>query len=298
MTSSKNLYHIGISGWRYEPWRKVFYPKKLAQDRELWYASRQVNSIEINGSFYALQRPTSYQAWYEQTPDNFVFSVKANRYITHIRRLRDIKSPIANFFGSGLLHLKEKLGPILWQFPPNFVCDLEVFERFLKLLPRTHSEAVRSMRNADRVKPSFPIEAKKSKQVIRHAVEIRHYSFENPEFIELLRKHNVALVFADTAGRWPYIEDVTADFVYLRLHGEEEIYTSGYGDASLDFWSERINKWSHGSEPDNAMSITDERPPQRSSRPVFCYFDNDVKVYAPFDAQGLMKRVSSSGSAV
>lgn len=277
---------IGISGWRYEPWRGVFYPKGLNQKKELWFASRWVNSIEINGSFYSLQSPYSYQHWYKETPKDFVFSIKGNRYITHIKRLNDIKQPLANFFASGVLHLKEKLGPFLWQFPPSFVYDPKKLESFFKLLPKTVTEAAKLARTAKMVKASFPDTAKKSSQRLRHCIEIRNYSFENPEFIELTRQYQIALVFADTAGRWPFLEDITSDFIYVRLHGEEELYSSGYGTPSLRFWAKRIEPWSSGHEAKHAFSISEEKPPNLA-RDVYVYFDNDIKVHAPFDAQKL-----------
>lgn len=279
---------IGISGWRFPPWRKVFFPQGLIQKDELHFASRQVNSIEINGTFYATQAPKSFKHWYEQTPEDFVFSVKGPQYITHIRRLKDIKEPLANFYGSGVLHLQEKLGPVLWQFPPNFPFHEDRLEEFFKLLPHDMKSAVKLAKNADRYEPDFPESASKSHQKLRHAIEIRNHSFENPFFVELLRKYDVALVFADTAGRWPYLEDITSDFIYLRLHGDEELYASGYGDRILKWWGERVKSWHAGKEPQNSFALLEEKPAPRS-RDVFVYFDNDIKVHAPFDAQKLMQ---------
>jgi uncharacterized protein YecE (DUF72 family) len=260
---------IGISGWRYEPWRKTFYPKDLAQKRELEFASRQFNSIEINGSFYSLQRVQSWQQWYRETPDGFVFSVKGGRFITHMKKLKDVEAPLANFLSQGVLALEEKLGPILWQFPPGFAFNHERFDDFFKLLPRDTKSAAKLARKHDaRMKGRTWFDVKKNRSM-RHAVEIRHESFRCEEFVELLRKHNIALVVADTAGKWPFMEDVTADFVYARLHGDEELYVSGYTPAALEQWAERVKKW-------------------RSKRlDVYVYFDNDAKVRSPFDAIGL-----------
>src|SRR5438445_8749003 len=181
---------IGISGWRYPPWRGDFYPKDLVQKEELSYASRQVSSIEINGSFYSTQTPASYKAWFNATPDDFCFSVKGPRYITHIRRLRDVRLPLANFFASGVLHLQHKLGPFLWQFAPSFRFDEERIEEFFKMLPRSFKEAALLAQTADRSRADFPEAALKSLQPLRHAMEVRHHSFENPDFIKLLRKYN------------------------------------------------------------------------------------------------------------
>lgn len=283
--------YIGISGWRYEPWRGVFYPEGLTQARELEFASRAVLSIEINGSFYALQRPESYAAWYQATPPGFVFSLKGNRYITHILRLRDIDGPLANVMASGVFKLGEKLGPFLWQFPPSLQYDPERMEHFLSLLPHDTDEGVElARRHEPRMEGRSALDPGK-KRKLRHAVEVRHASFADESFIALLRKYKVAVVVADTAGKWPYIEDVTADFMYLRLHGEKELYASGYTDEALERWAERIRAWSAGGQPDDARLVSSKAPPRRASRDLFCYFDNDIKVRAPFDAQRLIARL-------
>jgi uncharacterized protein YecE (DUF72 family) len=283
---------IGISGWRYAPWRKVFYPDGLAQAQELHFASRALPSIEINGSFYALQTPERYARWHADTPDDFIFSVKAPRYITHILRLRSPEAAIANFFASGLFLLKEKAGPILWQFPPSFRFVPESFEHFLRLLPHDTEAALNLAKKREEKMRGREYLGVDAVRAVRHAVEIRHKSFVDPAFVALLRRYGVALVVADTAGKWPYREDVCASFVYLRLHGDVELYSSGYSDAALDRWANRIAAWSRGGQPDDAHLIApDQPPPRRKSRDVFCYFDNDVKVKAPFDARKLMRRL-------
>ncbi len=288
---------IGISGWRYEPWRGVFYPRGLQQRRELEYASRALSSIEINGSFYSLQRPEGYAAWYADTPADFVFAVKGSRYITHMLKLRGIERALPNFFASGIFNLREKLGPFLWQFPPNFAFDEERFETFLSSLPRDTQEALAIARRRDeRMKGRCRL-AIDAVRPLRHAVEIRHASFVDPRFVALLRRHNVALVVADTAGKWPNREDITADFMYLRLHGEKELYSSGYTEDALDRWAERIRAWTSGGEPPDARRIASEPPPRRRTRDVYCYFDNDAKVHAPFDARRLMQKLGLPVSA-
>jgi uncharacterized protein YecE (DUF72 family) len=281
---------IGIAGWRYPPWRGVFYPPKLAQHRELWHASRELPSIEINGTFYALQRPESFQNWHDDTPDDFVFSVKCNRYITHIRRLKDVDEPVANFLASGLFNLGEKLGPLLWQFPPSFKYDHDRLEAFFEMLPRDMESAQALARKHDSVVPHARLKIDKNRK-LRHAIEVRHESFLDPAFVALLRRQKIALVVADTAGKWPYFEDVTADFMYLRLHGDEVLYASGYTDEALDRWAERITAWSGGGEPADAKRVLDKPAPARKSRDIYCYFDNDLKVRAPFDAKSLMARL-------
>lgn len=283
--------YIGISGWRYPPWRGVFYPKKLTQNRELEFASRALPTIEINGSFYSLQSPQSYADWYAATPANFVFSVKGNRYISHIRRLRDIEKPLANFLASGVFNLREKLGPFLWQFPPNFRFDAARVEYFFSLLPQDSIEAVTMARKREPRMHGRSRLAIDSNRKLRHAMEIRHPSFLDEAFVALLRKYRVALVVADTAGKWPYKEDLTSDFMYLRLHGEEELYASGYTEESLDRWAKRIRAWSTGGEPADAKCISPTATAPRTSRDVYCYFDNDIKVRAPFDARRLIEKL-------
>jgi uncharacterized protein YecE (DUF72 family) len=203
-----------------------------------------------------------------------------------------VKAPLANFLASGVLALRNKLGPILWQFPPNFGFNEEKFATFFEMLPKDTKEAVKLAKRHDaRMKGRSWLEIDKNRK-LRHAVEVRHESFKTPQFVKLLRKHNLALVFADTAGKWPYMEDVTSDFIYARLHGDEEIYVSGYTNAALDWWAARLCKWKGGGEPEDRKTVLAARPKKRKSRDVFVYFDNDVKVRAPYDAMGLMARMS------
>jgi uncharacterized protein YecE (DUF72 family) len=283
---------IGVSGWRYAPWRGNFYPKSLPQRAELEYAARCFPSIEINGSFYSLQSPDSWQAWYEATPENFVFAVKGPRYITHMLRLKQVEKPLANFFASGIFNLREKFGPILWQFPPNFAFDEERMAGFLTLLPRDLKGAAALARKRAafmRGRVALKIGAN---HPMRHAFEVRHESFKDPRFVRLLRKHNAALVIAETARRWPMLQDITADFLYLRLHGDKKLYRSGYSDKALTRWAERISCWSRGSEPKDANKADPLARPAPRPHAVFCYFDNtDEKLRAPADAKALMKKL-------
>jgi uncharacterized protein YecE (DUF72 family) len=285
--------YIGISGWRYVPWRGVFYPKGLAQHRELEYAAGQLPSIEINGSFYSLQRPESYAAWHAATPPGFVFAVKGNRFLTHMLKLKDIEGPLANVLASGVFELRDKLGPFLWQFPPVLKFDPARFEHFLSLLPQDTDAALELARQYQpRMEGRVSLEAG-PKRPLRHALEIRHESFMAPAFIAMLRRYNVALVVADTAGRWPLCEDVTADFVYIRLHGDKELYASGYGDEAIAAWAARIHAWRNGGQPIGVRLVSDKAPPKRKARDVYCYFDNDIKVHAPYDAQRLIAAVDT-----
>ena len=288
---------IGISGWRYEPWRGVFYPKGLAQRRELEYASRQFPTIEINGTFYSLQHPYCFSAWHEATPPGFVFAIKGSRFITHMKRLREVERPLANFFASGIFLLREKTGPYLWQFPPNFRFNADLLEQFFEMLPRDQEAALAHARRRDaRVKGRACLKIDANRE-LRHAIEIRHESFMDPSFVKLLRRHRIALVVADTAGKWPLVEDVTADFMYLRLHGDQEIYKSGYTDEALDRWAARIHAWRRGGEPGDAKKIAPSlAPPPRKARDVYCYFDNDMKVKAPYDAMTLTGKVADLGA--
>ena len=271
----------------------MFYPPDLRQRAELEYASRQVASIELNGSFYSLQRPASYAHWRADTPRGFVFAVKGPRFLTHVKRLRDIDGPLANFLASGLFELGPKLGPILWQFPPNLHFDEALFDAFLASLPRDTEQAAALARQHDHRVDGRASVTPDRKRKLRHALEIRHSSFACEAFIALLRRHKVALVVADTAGRFPYLEDVTADFMYLRLHGDQQLYASGYSDAALDRWAARIRAWSQGGQPDDPVCASAKSPPKRASRDVYCYFDNDAKVHAPFDAKALMRKLDA-----
>jgi uncharacterized protein YecE (DUF72 family) len=267
---------IGISGWRYPPWRGVFYPEGLRQQDELAYASRKMRSVEINGSFYSLQRPSSYECWAREVPDDFVFAVKGGRFITHNKKLKDCESPLANFFASGVLALGRKLGPILWQLPPQLSFDADRLARFFDILPRTTKEAAEIAKGHDeRLKHGALTEALVD-MPLRHALEVRHDTFHDPAFLEVLRAHRIGLCIADTAGKFPAIDAVTADFVYVRLHGDKKLYVSGYGPAALDSWARRVGTWATG------------------GKDVYVYFDNDVKVRAPFDAQNLAARLGQN----
>lgn len=282
---------IGISGWTYAPWRGVFFPKNLPHRRELEFAAGQVNSIEINGSFYSLQRPESYRAWHDATPHDFVFAVKGGRFITHMKRLKDVRTPLANFFASGPLLLGEKLGPILWQLPPSFRFESDRLARFFDLLPRDTAAASKLARQHDaRVKGRAAL-ATDGLRPMRHALEVRHHSFETKAFVKLLREHEIALVVADTAGKWPFLEDITSDFVYVRLHGAEQLYVSGYSSTALADWARKIRAWHRGSTPPRTRRVGSRMAPRAGGRDVFVYFDNDVKVRAPFDAMSLAHRL-------
>jgi len=284
------MIRIGISGWRYEGWRGGFYPEGLPQRRELEYAASLLPTIEINGSFYSLQRPEYFDEWYRETPRGFLFAVKGGRYITHVRRLRDVETPLANFYASGLFNLREKLGPFLWQFPPSLRYDPERFEAFFASLPRdTEAALAMAKRHSDWMKDRTQLKVDEHR-ALRHAIEVRHESFVDPSFVDMLRRHELAWVIADAAGKWPYKEDVTADFVYIRLHGETELYSSGYDDTSLERWAGRIRDWADGREPADAQRIGSAAP-TGTPRDIYCYFDNDYKVRAPFDAQSLMRKL-------
>jgi uncharacterized protein YecE (DUF72 family) len=279
---------IGISGWAYAPWRGVFYPKGLTQTRELEYAAQRFRSIEVNGTFYGMLRPDAFATWARQVPDDFVFALKGPRFITHLRRLHDAETPLANFIASGLLRLGPKLGPILWQLPPNFRFDAERIDTFLRLLPHDTVAAARlGQKHDNRLKASAWLKADAGRRM-RHAFEIRHESFRDRAFIDLLRRYDVALVCADSV-EWPRLMDITADFVYCRLHGSEQLYASGYDDAALGDWAQRVVAWARGEDPHHSEHVGGKA--RRRIRDVFVYFDNDVEARAPVDAAGLLRRV-------
>lgn len=272
----------GISGWRYAPWRGIFYPKGLAQKRELQFVAEHLETVEINGSFYSLQTPASYSRWAAEVPDDFVFAVKGGRYITHLLRLRNTQDALPNFFASGVLALGPKLGPILWQLPPNFPFDADVLAAFFRTLPRSTQEAVEVARRHDERMEGRAWLKTDADRPIRHALEIRHPSFDSRWFVELLREHDVALVVADSAGKFPQMFDVTSDFMYVRLHGAEELYVSGYPEELLREWAARMDGWRTG-----------RTTPDGVPRDVYVYCDNDVKVRAPYDAMRLRELLAA-----
>lgn len=280
---------VGISGWTYKPWRGVFFPKGLPQKHEMAYAARTFPSIEVNGTFYGQQRPEIFQRWHDGTPDDFVFAIKASRYITHIRRLRAAEQPLANFFAQGVLALGKKLGPFLWQLPPSYRFDPEALEAFLQLLPQdTDAAAKLARRHEPRMKGRVFLTPDK-RRPLRHAMEIRHESFRAEGFVKLLRRYKVGLVVADTV-EWPRLGDITADFVYARLHGSEQLYASGYSDDALDDWARRFRSWGKSRSPRDIDRLSAAKA-RVKVKDIFVYFDNDMKVRAPFDALKLAKRL-------
>lgn len=271
---------VGVSGWRYPSWRGDFYPKGLPQRLELTYAAERMTSVEVNGSFYSLQRPSSYAAWRAAVPTGVVFAVKGGRFITHMKALRDVETPLANFFASGVLALGAQLGPVLWQLPERLAYDADRVSAFFDLLPRTTGEAARlAEAHDDKLAEDRALTTCDVDMPLRHALEPRHPSFDSAEARALCSEHGVAVVIADSAGRWPVMHDATSDFRYVRLHGETELYASGYTDLSLDRWAEACRGW------------LDE------GHDVHVYFDNDAKGHAPHDAVRLVRRLGLATAA-
>jgi uncharacterized protein YecE (DUF72 family) len=257
---------VGIGGWTYAPWRGPFYPEDLTQSRELEYASRHLTSIEINGTFYGLQKPASYEKWYQETPDDFVFSLKAPRYATNRKVLAEAGETIERFFASGVLLLRQKLGPINWQFATTKKFDADDFEAFLKLLPAS-------------------IEG----QPLRHALEVRHDSFRTPEFIALARKYKVAVVLA-ADGEYPQIADITAPFVYARIMGTSDTQAKGYSTKALDAWAERARQLAAGITPDDLETCA-EPPAKAAARDVYLYVISGFKERNPAAAMALIGKL-------
>lgn len=274
---------VGISGWVYPRWRGSFYPPGLRQRDELAYASQRLDAIEINGTFYSLQSADSFRRWRDATPEGFVFAVKGHRQATHFRRLVGATASIADFFSSGVLALGDKLGPVLWQTPPNLRFDARILDAFLGALPHSTAEAAALIGRHGRLESSRRWLPENENHRIRHALEVRHESFLDPSFAEILRRHRVAAVVADTAGRYPRIREVTADHVYVRLHGDSELYASGYGEKALREWADAARGWADGSAC-----------PDHVGRDVYVFFDNDVKVRAPYDAMRLREMLTES----
>ncbi|WP_454086259.1 DUF72 domain-containing protein [Georgenia sp. Marseille-Q6866] len=260
---------IGVSGWRYAPWRGDFYPPGLAQRRELEYIGQTFPTVELNGSFYSLQRPESYARWRESTPPGFTFAVKGGRFITHFKALRDVEVPLANFFASGVLALEDRLGPFLWQLPARQQLDLDRVAGFLEALPRSTTQAALLGERHDARLDGRAWTTTDTDRPLRHALEVRHASFADPAFLRLLAEHDVGLVVSDGGETWPVFEDVTASLVYVRLHGATELYVSGYDEPALRSWAAKVRAW------------------HEAGHDVVVYFDNDAKVRAPFDALAL-----------
>jgi uncharacterized protein YecE (DUF72 family) len=274
MGTSRAAIRVGTSGWRYASWRGDFYPRGLPQRRELEHLASRLTALELNGSFYSLQRPTTYQRIAAETPEDFVVAVKGGRYLTHLRRLRDVRAPLANFLASGVLALGPRLGPVLWQLPPDLQYDEQLVAGFLDLLPRTTGAAAGLARDHDdKLAADRALTTTDADRPLRHALEPRHASFGEPEAVELLRDRGVALVVSDSPGAWPCFDEVTADHVYVRLHGHTELYASGYSSRSLDAWAGRCRAW------------------QADGRDVLVFFDNDARGRAPHDAEALLARL-------
>jgi uncharacterized protein YecE (DUF72 family) len=269
---------VGISGYDYPRWAGDFYPDDLPRREWLRYAGRAFDSIELNGTFYSLKSPVVFERWVEETPPRFVFAVKGSRFITHNLKLRRAEGALANFYASGVLALGRKTGPFLWQLPASYGFDAARIDGFLKMLPRTSADAEAIARGHDhRLKRGALVQAA-ARVRYRHALEVRHPSYFHPEFYALLRRHRCAFVVADTAGKFGYAEEVTAPFVYVRLHGSRQLYASGYTPAELDAWASRIRAWT------------------ADGRDVYVYFDNDARGHAPHDARALAGRVGASAS--
>ena len=280
---------LGTAGWVFEPWRKSFYPDGLKQKDELAYASARLGNIEINATFYSHQKAASFLNWAGQTPDGFVFSVKGHQLVTHIKRLKEVEQPLANFFASGVMALGSKLGPFCWQLPGNVSYDEGRMEAFLTLLPQTPEALLALAGKADGLKNPPYLDATGITRV-RHAIEVRHASFASASFIAQLRAHNVALVVADSAG-WPYL-DQTADFAYARLQGapDKESYTTEERDIRTGW----LAAWAAGQPVGNGPYVTavEAAPPPRD---VFAFFVSTDKEHAPDNARAVMQALGIAG---
>jgi uncharacterized protein YecE (DUF72 family) len=258
----------GMGGWTFEPWDTSFYPEKLAKAKQLGYASRQVPTIEVNGTFYSTMKPATFAKWASEAPEGFVFSLKGHRFVTNRRVLGEAGEGIAHFVGSGIVELGDKLGPILWQLAPTKRFDADDIDAFLKLLPQ-----------------------KKDSVPLRHVLEVRHASFETPDFAAILRKHKIPVVYADHES-YPGIADVTGDFVYARLQTGKDDNDDCYAPKALDQWAERVKVWAAGKAPGDLQRVDPAADAEVKPRDVFAYFITEGKVRAPFGAMALMKRVA------
>jgi uncharacterized protein YecE (DUF72 family) len=278
MPRSSKLAHayIGISGYDYKGWRGNFYPEELVRRKWLSYASERFNSVELNGTFYSLKNPDVFRRWLADVPSSgFVFAIKGSRFITHNLKLRNTERALANFFASGILALGEATGPFLWQLPASYRFDPERIAAFIESLPRDARSAEKIADGHDERLRRGALTEATCNVPYRHAFEVRHESYFTDEFYALLEKYKCGFVIADTAGKFPYAEVVTANFVYIRLHGSETLYASEYSDEELDGWARRINRW------------------RREGLDTYTYFDNDARGHAPFDAERLARRVKA-----
>jgi uncharacterized protein YecE (DUF72 family) len=267
VTTKSGQIRVGIGGWNYEPWRGVFYPEGLAQAKELAYAASRLTSIEINSTFYGSQKPESFRKWAATVPDGFVFSVKGPRFATNRRVLAEAGDSIKRFLDSGVLELRDRLGPMLWQFAPTKKFDAGDFGKFLELLP-----------------------AKADGKPLRHVVEVRHPSFRTAEFIVLLREFAMPVVFSDHAT-YPSIADVTGDFLYARLQKGEDTIPTAYPPKELDAWAQRLRLWAQGNAPDDLPRVDPAAKPKPASRDVFAYVIHEGKIRAPAAAMALIERL-------
>jgi uncharacterized protein YecE (DUF72 family) len=261
--------YVGIGGWTFAPWRGVFYPDKLPQAKELAYAGARLTAIEINATYYGAQKPASFRKWASEVPDGFIFSVKGSRFTTNRRVLGEAGDSIKYFFDSGVLELRDRLGPILWQFAPTKKFDEADFGAFLELLPREIDG-----------------------RVVRHVVEVRHDSFRTPAFVSLLRRFAIPVVFAEHHD-YPAIADVTGDFVYARLQKGDDTIETAYPAPALDAWAQRLRVWADGGEPEDLERVAPEQPATHAPRDVFAYFIHEGKVRAPAAAMATIERLRS-----
>jgi uncharacterized protein YecE (DUF72 family) len=265
--ASKHV-HVGIGGWTFAPWRGVFYPKGLPQAKELGYAAEHLSSIEINGTFYRTQTPATFRKWASEVPDGFVFSVKGHQRVTHRRELKDAGESIEHFLNSGVLELGDRLGPLLWQFPPFKKFDEADFGSFLELLPRE-------------------LDGRR----LRHVVEVRHASFCVPEFVRLLRKFETPVVFSEHE-KYPAIADVAGDFLYLRLQKGDDAIETAYPMPAIADWAARIKGWLGGTAPTDLPHV-ESAPSKTKPRDIFVYFIHEGKVRAPAAAMALIERLKA-----
>jgi len=265
---------VGISGYDYRGWKDSFYPPGVPRRSWLAFSSRIFNSIELNGTFYSLKSPATFSRWAEDAPDDgFVFAVKGGRYITHNLKLRNCETALGNFFASGILALGRKTGPFLWQLPATYRFEASRLDAFMRALPKDSDAAARVAKRHDhRLRHGVLIRGDEA-VAYRHAFEVRHPSYFCDEFYELLRRHGCAFVIADTAGKFSYAEQVTADFVYVRLHGSSALYASDYTDEELAAWAAKVREWTG--------------PGRGNGLDAYIYFDNDAKVHAPYNAMQL-----------